>query len=135
MSRMTKVGVGYNIQIAVDTKHKLIVEQEVHSNVSDMALLAETAQAAKDILGADDIDVVADKGCFVSEDNEACEVLGITPYVPSRSADQRFYQVFSPRKTFASMPNPTASHALLESSSSASTSVGDAIHSSRPAAI
>nr|WP_237681818.1 transposase [Agrobacterium vitis] len=29
MSRMTKVGVGYNIQLAVDVKHKLIAEQEV----------------------------------------------------------------------------------------------------------
>jgi hypothetical protein len=27
MARMTKVGVGYNVQVAVDTKHKLIVEQ------------------------------------------------------------------------------------------------------------
>ena len=29
MANMTKVGVGYNIQLAVDVKHKLIAEQEV----------------------------------------------------------------------------------------------------------
>jgi transposase len=29
LARMTKVGVGYNIQLAVDVKHKLIVEQAV----------------------------------------------------------------------------------------------------------
>jgi hypothetical protein len=27
MARMTKIGVGYNIQLAVDVKHKLIAEQ------------------------------------------------------------------------------------------------------------
>ncbi len=29
MARTTKVGVGYNVQLAVDTKHKMIAEQEV----------------------------------------------------------------------------------------------------------
>jgi hypothetical protein len=29
MAHMTKVGVGYNIQIAVDAKHKLIAEQQL----------------------------------------------------------------------------------------------------------
>ena len=41
----TGVGVGYNVQIAVDTKRKLIAEQQVHRQVSDLGLLAETAQA------------------------------------------------------------------------------------------
>ena len=41
----TGVGVGYNVQIAVDTKHKLIAEQQVHSQVSDLGLLAETGRA------------------------------------------------------------------------------------------
>ena len=30
MHAETRVGVGYNIQIAVDAKHKLIAEQQVH---------------------------------------------------------------------------------------------------------
>ena len=29
MAAHTKVGVGYNVQVAVDAKHKLIVEQAV----------------------------------------------------------------------------------------------------------
>ena len=37
----TRVGVGYNVQIAVDSKHNLIAEQQVHSKVSDLGLLAE----------------------------------------------------------------------------------------------
>ena len=36
MARMTKVGVGYNVQLAVDTKHNLIAEQEVSNQVLDL---------------------------------------------------------------------------------------------------
>ena len=36
MQSSSRIGVGYNIQIAVDTKHKLIAEQQVHNNVSDL---------------------------------------------------------------------------------------------------
>ena len=58
----TGVGVGYNIQIAVDTKHNLIAEQQVHNKVSDHGLLAETAIEARENLAACEIDVVADRG-------------------------------------------------------------------------
>ena len=82
MEARTRVGVGYNAQIAVDTKHNLIAEQQVHNKVSDLGLLAETASAARENLEADRIDVVADKGYFKIEDIEACEAAGVTPYVP-----------------------------------------------------
>jgi hypothetical protein len=36
MAARTHVAVGYNVQIAVDTKHKLIVEQQVTNQVLDM---------------------------------------------------------------------------------------------------
>jgi transposase len=36
MAAHTRVGVGYNVQVAVDTKHKLIVEQQVTNQVLDM---------------------------------------------------------------------------------------------------
>lgn len=45
MARMTKVGVGYNVQLAVDVKHKLIAEQEVSNQVLDMGLLAATSKS------------------------------------------------------------------------------------------
>ena len=53
---------GYSAQIAVDTKHNLIAEQQVHSKVSDLGLLAETATAAQENLAVDEIDAVADGG-------------------------------------------------------------------------
>jgi hypothetical protein len=46
----TKVGVGYNVQVAVDAKNKLIVEQAVTNQVVDMGLLTQTAEPAREIL-------------------------------------------------------------------------------------
>ena len=82
MAAHTKVGVGYNIQIAVDAKHKMIVEQAVTNQVVDMGLLTQTAEPARAILDVETIDVVADRGYFKIEDIEACEKAGLTPYVP-----------------------------------------------------
>ena len=82
MAAHTRVAVGYNVQIAVDAKHKLLVEQQVTNQVVDMGLLTETATPAKELLGADGIAVVADSGYFKIEDIEACEKAGMTPYVP-----------------------------------------------------
>ncbi|MGH7227018.1 MAG: IS1182 family transposase, partial [Gemmataceae bacterium] len=82
MAAHTRIAVGYNVQVAVDAKHKLIVEQQVTNQVVDMGLLAQTAEPAKEILGVETIAVVADKGYFKIEDIEACEKAGIVPYVP-----------------------------------------------------
>ena len=82
MAAHTKVAVGYNVQLAVDAKHKLIVEQTVTNQVVDMGLLKETAEPARAILDVETIDVVADRGYFKSEDIEACEEAGLTPHVP-----------------------------------------------------
>jgi transposase len=82
MAGHTKVAVGYNAQIAVDAKHKLIVEQDVTNQVLDLGLLAQTAGAAKEMLGVEQIEAVADRGYFKTEDLEACEQAGIVTYVP-----------------------------------------------------
>ncbi len=82
MAAHTKVGVGYNIQVAVDAKHKLIVEQAVTNQVVDMGLLTQTSEPAREILGVETIDVVADRGYFKIEDIEACEKTGCIPHVP-----------------------------------------------------
>jgi hypothetical protein len=82
MAAHTRVAVGYNAQVAVDAKHKLIVEQAVSNQVLDLGLLTQTAAPAKEILGVEQIDVTADRGYFKFEDIEACEQAGMTPYVP-----------------------------------------------------
>jgi transposase len=82
MAAHTKVGVGYNVQVAVDAKNKLIVEQAVTNQVVDMGLLTQVAEPAREILDVETIDVVADRGYFKVEDIEACEKAGCIPYVP-----------------------------------------------------
>ena len=81
MATYPKVGVGYNAQVAVDAKHKLIVEQHVTNAGSDLGLLAETTGAAKALLEVERIDAVADMGYYKGEDIEACEKIGVTPFV------------------------------------------------------
>ncbi|TNC62133.1 IS1182 family transposase [Rubellimicrobium roseum] len=100
MARMTKVGVGYNVQVAVDAKHKLIAEQEIHSQVVDMGLLAATATAAMETLGVGQIEAVADRGYFKIEDIEACEAAGITAYVPKPVRGSSVREGFFPKEAF-----------------------------------
>ncbi|MCZ7450205.1 transposase [Agrobacterium rhizogenes] len=101
MARMTKVGVGYNVQLAVDVKHKLIAEQEVSNQVLDMGLLAPTVEAAMNTLGVEKIEAVADRGYFKIEDIEACEKAGITAYVPKPIRGPAVAQGFFSKEDFS----------------------------------
>src|SRR5712672_791728 len=65
--------VGYNVQVAVDTEHHLIVTHEVTNTGSDRSQLAKVASQAKDILGADHLDAVPDRGKSTSPEILACE--------------------------------------------------------------
>src|SRR4028118_1232972 len=48
MAAHTRVAVGYNIQVAVDAKHKLIVEQQATNQGVDMGQLTRTAAPGED---------------------------------------------------------------------------------------
>ncbi len=95
-----KAGVSYNVQIAVDCKHKLIVEQEVYTQVGDLGLLAKTAEPAREILDVDEIDVVADRGYFKIEDIEACENSGLVAYVAKPQRGPAVRQGFFAKDVF-----------------------------------
>lgn len=73
---------GYNVQIAIDDKHKLIVASEVVNDSSDVGQLHAMAQAAKQALDAKTLQVLADEGYYSSLELKACEDDGITAYVP-----------------------------------------------------
>ena len=60
--------VGYNVQVAVDTEHHLIVAHEVTNDGSDRAQLANIACRAKEVLGVDELEAVADRGYYSSEE-------------------------------------------------------------------
>jgi transposase len=74
--------VGYNVQIAVDTEHHLIVTHQVTNTGSDRSQLATMAKQAKAVLGADHLDAVADRGYFNSPEILACEQADITVTLP-----------------------------------------------------
>jgi hypothetical protein len=74
--------VAYNVQTAVDSKHKLIVAHEVTNAVTDQDQLAPMAQAAKETLGVATLDATADKGYYDGQAIKDCLAQGITPYVP-----------------------------------------------------
>jgi hypothetical protein len=87
--------VGYNVQVAVDTEHHLIVTHEVTNTGSDRSQLAKVAAQAKAVLGADHLDAVADRGYFNSTEILACEQADITvtlpkPMTSGAKADGRF---------------------------------------------
>ena len=87
--------VGYNVQSAVDTQSHIIVAHGVSNVGSDRAQLSPMAGAARNALGAEKIEVLADRGYFKSEEIAACEEAGIDAYVPkpltsSARAEGRF---------------------------------------------
>jgi len=73
---------GYNVQAAVDDKHKLIVASEVVNDSSDVNQLHAMAKAAKEALDAEALQVLADEGYYSSTELKACEDDGIEAYVP-----------------------------------------------------
>ena len=85
MPKSPKVDVGYNVQIAVDSKHKLIVAQDVTNAVTDDDQLSPLAMRAKETLGVERIRAVADMGYYHGHEIKACDEAGIDAYVPKPS--------------------------------------------------
>jgi len=73
---------GYNVQIVVDAKHKLIVADEVVQDGNDLNQLHPMLMAAKDAMGAEGIEGFGDTGYFNISQIAACERDGITVHVP-----------------------------------------------------
>jgi transposase len=74
--------VGYNVQTAVDAKHHLIVTHEVTNLGHDRTQLSPMSKQAKEVIGVDQLEVVADRGYFKGEEILACDKAGITTYLP-----------------------------------------------------
>ena len=76
-----KVGVGYNVQIAVDARHDLIAADAVEQAANDLGQLAPMAQAAQAQIGV--TTAVADAGYHEAGQLEKCEQANLTTYVPA----------------------------------------------------
>jgi transposase len=79
-----RVGVGYNVQVAVDAKHDLIVETEVVQDANDRNQLSALAIAAQTQLGVAHLKAVADSGYDEVDQFKACADAGIEVYVPAQ---------------------------------------------------
>ena len=72
----------YNVQIAVDSKHKLIAAQDVTNDVVDRNQLSNMTIQAKQNMNAEQFDAVADMGYYHGHEVQTCLKAGITPYIP-----------------------------------------------------
>ena len=74
--------VGYNVQIAVDAEHHLIVAHEVINQGYDRSQLAPMALKAQQATGCEQVTALADRGYFSSDQVLSCEGTGVAPIVP-----------------------------------------------------
>ena len=74
--------VGYNVQIAVDAEHHLIVAHDVTNVGSDRAQLTAMSRKACEASGCEEVTVLADRGYYNGDEVLACEGTGILPVIP-----------------------------------------------------
>jgi transposase len=74
--------VGYNVQVAVDAKHHLIVAHEVTNVGHDRTQLSPMAQAAREAMDKTRFQAIADRGYFNGTQIKDCHDAGIAVIVP-----------------------------------------------------
>ena len=74
--------VGYNVQVAVDTEHHLIITHDVTNSGSDRSQLARMAKAPQSVLRVGSLEAVADRGYYNSPEILECDRAGITVTLP-----------------------------------------------------
>lgn len=94
----------YNVQIAVDSKHRLIVAHDVTNAANDREQLSVLALSAKEVLGVENLEVVADGGYNTEEEVARCEEAGIAAYLPRPKAKGSLF----PKSEFTYLPGEDA---------------------------
>ena len=89
LSKRGQVVAGYNVQIAVDDRHKLIVASNVVNDGNDSGQLHEMAVSAKEALGVETLQAAADGGYYNGDTLRACETDDIVTYVPEANKNNR----------------------------------------------
>lgn len=80
--------VSYNVQAAVDDKHKLVATFAVTNEENDVNCLADMAQAAKEELGVSALKACADRGYYNTAQVKKCEEADIEVYMELRRPRQ-----------------------------------------------
>ncbi len=92
--------VGYNVQIAVDAEHHLIVAHEVTNLGHDRTQLVPMALKAQEASGCDQVTALADRGYFSGDQVLSCEGTGVTPIVPKTLTSSGTKRGFFTRQDF-----------------------------------
>ena len=92
--------VGYNVQVAVDTRNHLIMAHEVVNEGHDRTQLVPMGQQAKEAADTSEITILADRGYFNGEQVLACEGTGVLPCVPKIDTSGRAALGFFTRGDF-----------------------------------
>lgn len=92
LRKRSKALQGYNVQIATDHKHYLIVGDAVTTDANDLNQLHPIASQVKQRFGLSTLEAVADKGYYNAQAIGLCAEEGIITYVPipelARSQDR-----------------------------------------------
>jgi transposase len=119
-SRAMKVSQGtdvcYNVQTVVDAKHKLIVEHEVTNEPTDQAQLSKMAVRAKQTLGVEQLEAVADCGYYDGAEVKKCAEEGITSMSQSHKLRPIRSMVCLPKKISVTTQRKTVTSARQEKS-------------------
>ena len=73
---------GYNVQIVTDSKHHLLIADEVTTDPTDIEQLHPMATQAREALQVESLEILADAGYYKGTQIQACLNDNITPYVP-----------------------------------------------------
>jgi hypothetical protein len=92
--------VGYNVQIAVDAEHHLIVAHEVINQGYDRHQLAPMALKAQQATGCEQVTALADRGYFNGDQVLSCEGTGVAPIVPKTLTSSGAKRGFFTRQDF-----------------------------------
>ncbi|MBL8447566.1 MAG: IS1182 family transposase [Zoogloeaceae bacterium] len=100
--------VGYNVQVAVDTEHHLIVANDVVNVGHDRTQLASMAMQAKAAVDEETLEALADRGYYKGPEILTCEQSGITPFVPmTMTSDNKARGLFD-KRDFVYQPDQDA---------------------------
>src|SRR5271169_1863850 len=92
--------VGYNVQIAVDAEHHLIVAHDVINQGYDRHQLAPMAFKAQEATGYEQVTALADRGYFSGDQVLSCEGTGVAPIVPKTLTSSGTKRGFFTRQDF-----------------------------------
>lgn len=92
--------VSFNAQIAVDSKSKMIVANDVSNDCNDLNQLHRMGLAAKDVLGVDRLEVVADTGYYNPISIKICDDNNVDCYVAKPNYGNCFRQLVYPASMF-----------------------------------